>query len=149
MSTVHLAGPVAYLSGSSSSVFFSKSNAAAGTYQSTTVRGTAAPVKALQSALEVAYWGEDNRFPQNIEQQMAWCGVGKAALDWKAKALWGSGIIPGKVTDYEDGGKTEIFQPLDRNKYKKIYNLVEARSFTGFGWNFYRTGAGMATAFRK
>ena len=53
---------------------------------------------------------------------MAYCGVGIAALVWKAAALYGNGIVPGKVIDYEDGGKKEVFQPLDRDKYNVVYD---------------------------
>ena len=142
-STVHLSGPVAYLETSSSAVYFSKTNANAGTFKGVDERGTAAPIKKLQNSLDLAFWGEDNRFPQNIEQQMAYCGVGKSALDWKARALYGAGIIPGKITDYQDGGKTEIFQPLDRNKYKPVYQFLEHRRTARFfleylqDWTWY------------
>lgn len=128
--SVHISGPVAFLSESQSAVFFSKGNAAAGTFQNN--KGSVAIVEKMQNQLDVAYWGEDNRFPQNIEQQMAYCGIGKSALDWKARALWGAGIIPGKVVGYEDEGKKEIFEPLDREKYKIVYSFIEARSF--FRW---------------
>ncbi len=115
--SVHLAGPVAYLEQSGSAVFFTKSAASAGTFGSN--RGTASPIKNLQNALNVAFWGEDNRFPQNIEQQMAYCGVGKSALDKRMRELWGGGLIVGKVIDIVDGGKTEIFEPLKGTKYDK------------------------------
>lgn len=128
--SVVVSGPVAYLKESKSTVFFSKGSAAAGTFQNST--GTIPLVQKMQNQLDVAYWGEDNRFPQNIEQQMAYCGIGKSALDWKARALWGAGIIPGKIVGYEDGGKKEIFEPLDRSKYKPVYNFIESRSFFRF-----------------
>lgn len=128
--SVTLSGPVAFLSESKSAVFFSQGKASDGMFRSN--QGTAVPVTKMQNLLNVAYWGEDNRFPQNIEQQMAYCGIGKSALDWKARALWGAGIIPGKVLGYEDEGKKEIFEPLNRDKYKAVYSFIEARSF--FRW---------------
>ena len=67
---------------------FYKNAATAGQFK--TNRGTAIEVQKAQTALDVAYWGEDNRFPQNIEQQMAYCGIGKYALNWSANALFGS-----------------------------------------------------------
>lgn len=122
--------PVAYLAESKSSVFFSAGSASAGTFS--VQKGTALPIRQLQNALNVAFWGEDNRFPQNIEQQMAYCGVGKSALDWKARALWGNGIIPGKIIGYEEEGKKDIFQPLDRAKYKVVYDMIENRRMFRF-----------------
>jgi len=103
--------PIAYGSRSGAAVYFSASKETAGTYTSS-AKATAVPIKKLQNVLDVAYWGEDNRFPQNIEQQMAYCGIGKSALDWKARALFGGGIIAGRVKGYEDEGRKEIFEPI-------------------------------------
>lgn len=131
MSEIVISGPVAYLSGSKSAVYFSKTSNDAGTFKASS--GTAAPIRKLQNLLNIAYWGEDNRFPNNIEQQMAYCGVGKAGLEWKAKMLWGSGIIAGKVTGYADAdGTKETFQVLDRSQYKNVYDFIESRSFYRF-----------------
>lgn len=130
--------PVAFLEESQSAVFFSKSFANAGTTQKENPQSTALPVRKLQNSLNVAFWGEDNKFPQNIEQQMAYCGVGKAALDWKARALYGAGIIPGKITGYEDEGKKEIFEPLDRTSYKKIYEFIESRRMFRFWMEYFQ-----------
>jgi hypothetical protein len=142
MSNISMAGPIAYLENSGSAVYFSTVNAMAGTNRSHGVEGTALPIRKLQNLLSVAFWGEDNRFPQNIEQQMAYCGIGKAGLDWKARALWGNGIVPGKITGIRDDG-TEIFTPLDRNQFKEIYKFIEDRSMFRFwleylqDWTWY------------
>ncbi len=117
--SIILEGPVGYMAGSKSTVFFSMSGSATEKSQGKTV----VPVKRLQNVLGVAFWGEENRFPQNIEKLMTYCGLAKAALDWKARALWGNGIIPGKVTGYEDDG-TEIFTPLDFTKFKNVYSFM-------------------------
>lgn len=122
--------PIAYLSESQSAVYFSINSADAGSFN--TAKGTALPVRQMQNQLKVAYWGEDNRFPQNIEQQMAHCGVGKAALEFKARQLWGSGILPGIIKGYEDEGKREIFEPLDRVRFKNVYSFLEQRSLFRF-----------------
>lgn len=125
---IHISGPVGFLESSGATVFFSKSAANAGTYRKNS--GTAVLVKQIQTAINVAYWGEDNRFPQNIEQQMKYYGLGKAALEWKAKALFGAGILPGKITGYEDNA--EKFEPLDRNKYKEVFQFLENRAMFRF-----------------
>lgn len=137
MSDVLLHDNVAFLAGSESAVFFSKGSSAAGTSQ-VNAKGTALPVKQLQNALNVAYWGEDNRFPQNIEQQMAYCGIGKAALDWKARALYGAGIVPGRIKDYNDDGQ-EVFEPLKRGgPDKHIYQFLERRSLFRFFLEYFQ-----------
>lgn len=124
-------GPIAYLSESKSAVYFSRASAGAGTYQGgKKTRGTAIPIQQLQNNLNVAFWGEDNRFPQNIEQQMRYCGVGMAELDRQVRALYGNGIVPGKITGIKDDG-TEIFTPLPRTE-KAIYAKIEARSMPRF-----------------
>lgn len=156
---IHIEGPVAIMEESGSTVFFSKGNTTAGT---NTVTNTAPQIKKLQTALEVAYWGEDNRFPQNIEQQMAYCGVGKAALEWKARALYGNGIIPGKIIESSGPASSsgapadstgnpgfaqrkpsvdEVFQPLDRSKYKEVYSFLETRSMFRFWLEYFQDWA--------
>lgn len=122
---------VAYLQQSQSAVYFSmESNGFA------TGHGTPLPIKQLVSSFEVAPWGEDNRFPQHIVNLMDYCGVGKAALDTKARSLWGEGIIPVKIIGYEDGGKIENVEALDRVKYKEIYSFIESRNFFRFYLEF-------------
>lgn len=135
MSGVVMAGPVAYLSESQAAVFFSKSSASAGTFQPNTVTGTVVPVRKMQTALEVAMWGEDNRFPQNIQAQMDYCGLGKEALNWKARALFGNGIIPGKITGHDDKGN-DIFTPLNRTKYKAQYAFIESPAYFRYKLEF-------------
>jgi len=134
-SGIHISGPIGFMENSGSAVFFSKGNDKAGTFNT---QGTAPLIKKAQVALEVAYWGEDNRFPQNIENQMAYCGIGKSALDWKARALYGAGIIPGRILDYEDDGKTEIFKPLTRADGKEVYAFLEQRSMFRFWLEYFQ-----------
>lgn len=134
-------GPVAYMAGGKSAVSFTGVSATAGSFISD--RGTAVPVREMQTALKVAVWGEDNRFPQNIEHQMGHCAVGKSALNWKTTALYGNGILPGKIVGYENGGAKEIFEPLDRNKYKPVYGFLNSPRMPRFyleyfqDWNWF------------
>ncbi|HYC28385.1 MAG TPA: hypothetical protein VEB42_06200 [Chitinophagaceae bacterium] len=132
-----VSGNVAFLAASETAVFFSKGSADAGASK-VNVKGTALPIKQLQNQLNVAFWGEDNRYPQNVEQQMAYCGVGKQGLEKKAKALYGAGIIPGRVKDLADDGKTEIFEPLKRGGADKhIYTFLEKRSMFRFWMEYF------------
>lgn len=130
MSEIHMSGPIAFMSQSGSAVYFSQSSPNAGTFNAN--RGTALPVRQLQNSLGIAYYGEDNRFPQNIEQQMNYCGIGKAALNWKSKAYWGSGIVAGRVVGYEDEGRKEIFEPLNPAENPIVYNFINRRSVFRF-----------------
>lgn len=145
--SVTMDGPVAYLSESGSSVYFSRASSSAGTFQARKKsRGTAVPVQKLQNALDVALWGEDNRFPQNIEQQMAYCSVGKNELDRKIRKLYGNGIVPGKIVGQKDDG-TEIFKALDRNTDKAIYSKIEHRSMSRFFLEYLQDWAWFGNCF--
>lgn len=115
MSNIIFSGPIALVQDAGMAVKFTPAQQLA---------GTATPVKALQIALNVAPWGEDNRFPQNVANQLQQYGIGKAALGWKSRVYWGNGIIPGKVVDYKDEGKTEVFEPLNPSKYKAVYSAI-------------------------
>jgi hypothetical protein len=143
---VHISGPIGFMEQSGSAVYFSKTNDTAGTFKKEGF-STCVPVRKAQNALDIAYWGEDNRFPQNIENQMSYCGIGKAALDWKARILFGGGIIPGKVTGYEDEGKKELFEPLDRIKYKTVYDFLENRRMFRFWMEYLQDWVWFANCF--
>jgi len=130
-----LDGPVAYMKSSQSAVFFSKTNGSAGTFNSTGLKGTAAPIRKLMNLIDVALWGEDNRFPQNIEQQMAYCGIGKSALGRKARRLWGNGIMAGKITGYKDDG-SEIFTPMQPGENKDLFKMMNSPQYYRF-WTEY------------
>lgn len=144
--SVTIEGPIAFLPNSGSAVFFSKGNINAGVAKSKGVQGTNTIIGKIQNALDIAYWGEDNRFPQNIEQQMAYCSVGKFGLDWKARRLWANGIIPGRVTGYKDDG-SEIFAPLDRSKEKAIYDFIENRKMYRFWMEYLQDWTWYANCF--
>ena len=64
-----------------------------------------APVmQKLVTLLDVAPWGEDNRFPQNIVHALEGSGVAQSTLAWKAKSIWGSGLVYGTVQDIDSEG---------------------------------------------
>lgn len=120
--SVVMAGPVGFLSKSGGAVFFGPNPSKPG--------GTSNVIKRLQNEKNIALWGEDNRFPQNIEQQLAYCGIAKSGLDWKARILYGNGIVPGTITGVDKNG-SEIFTPLPRTN-KTVYAFLEAPSMTRF-----------------
>lgn len=73
----------------------------------------------LNTNLDVAYWGGDNLYPQHITEQLANCGVARSALDFKAKMLFGHGIVYGAVTDVDAKGN-EIFTPAKPGQYPQV-----------------------------
>lgn len=133
--SVIVSGPVAFLTRSSSGVYFSSSSPKAGSFE-TKAKSTYTPIRKLQNAIDVAYWGEDNRFPQNIANHLSYCSIAPSLLDIKARSIWGGGLIAGKVVDYEDGGSKEVFQPLQGSKYKPVFDFINDRRFFRFWLEF-------------
>lgn len=80
---------------------------------------TSAVVKKIATALEVAPWGEDNRFPQNIIKELESSGVAQATLKWKAREYWGTGIVYGKVVDI-NANNEEVFKIAKRGEFKEV-----------------------------
>lgn len=90
----------------------------------TTVEGmpvkSAAPlVKKVESDLNIAEWGEDNRFPQNIEKEVAKCSVARTGLEFKSKSLWGAGLVYGEVIGFDDKGN-ELFKQAKPGDFPEI-----------------------------
>lgn len=142
---VQLHGPIGFVPAAGAAVYFSPSAAAAGSGTSSP-KSTAVPVKKMETALEVAPWGEDNRFPQNIEKQMAYCNIGKSGLDWKARALYGGGIVPVTITGYDDNGN-EVLSTADQVKYKEAYSFIRRRSFFRFMLEYLQDWAWFGNCF--
>lgn len=119
--TIVMDGDIAFLPGLQSVVSFSKPSFAAFSAApgGNNNRGTQTLVKELNTALSVAPWGEDNRFPQHITNQLDYCGVAKRALRFKAAAMYGQGIVYGKVTDVDKDGN-DIFTPARKGDYPEI-----------------------------
>ena len=132
------AGPISFIETHNSLVSFSKPSGA----KDTRPGGTVAPVRELQTALGVAFWGEDNRFPQNIERELRDVGIARSALNWKTKFLLGNGIMPGRIIDYKNDG-TEIFKPIKPtdSKYKEVWKFMRniSRFYLEFAqdWTYY------------
>ena len=58
---------------------------------------------------KVAPWGPGNDYPQTVMAKIASNTIIGPVLDWKTRAIYGKGLIYGKVTGYKDDG-TEIFK---------------------------------------
>lgn len=99
---------VAYLSQSGSTVFVTPK-----------VNPVAPLVTKIVTNLEVAPWGEDNRFPQNVVAALECSGVAQSTLAWKAKSIWGSGIVYGTVQEVDDGG-SETFKIAKRGEFPEV-----------------------------
>ena len=56
-------------------------------------------VKDEDSQSEVAFWGEDNLFPQNVMKEVRKNGTISAGLDFQLRALYSGGVEYGKIVD--------------------------------------------------
>jgi hypothetical protein len=70
-----------------------------------------APVDKGATAGVVAPWGPGNDWPQQVLAALAKSTILYPVLDWKNRAVYGSGIVYGKVSGYKPDG-SEIFQPV-------------------------------------
>lgn len=111
---------IVYLSSSGSSVFIAPSP-----------KPVAPLVKKLSTKLNVAPWGEDNRFPQSIVEDLACSGVAQSTLAWKAKSIWGSGIVYGSVDTIEDGG-SERFKVAQPGEFPEVDAFFRSNNIPRF-----------------
>jgi hypothetical protein len=69
-----------------------------------------APVDKTATAGLLAPWGPGNDWPQQVLTALVKSTILSPVLDWKTRAVYGSGIVYGKVMGYKPDG-SEIFQP--------------------------------------
>ncbi len=62
----------------------------------------------------VAPWGSNNDFPQEIIKAVSPSTIVPPTLDWKTRALIGGGVMPFTLKGYRDDG-SEILEPIFRN----------------------------------
>lgn len=55
-------------------------------------------------------WGNDNKYPQWVMDQIADVSLVSPILDWKARALYGSGLVYGTIQIDEKGNETFVRQ---------------------------------------
>lgn len=113
------------------SVAISFGDAGAGTNAKLPAKGTVLFPQKLKTDLKVAPWGGDNQYPQNVTEQLSTCGVARSALDFKARALYGQGIVYGTITGVDKNGE-EIFEPAKPGQFQNIDNFFLENE------NFYR-----------
>jgi len=89
------------------------------------VKPTAAPLNLLASPGKLAFWGTNNRYPQEVINDLENAPWISSVLDYKARALYGNGLIYGKVIGYEKDG-SEIFQ---REKNPEVEQFLKQSNF--------------------
>ncbi|MBK8146302.1 MAG: hypothetical protein IPK62_15605 [Bacteroidetes bacterium] len=93
MSVHNISASINYISNAKATVFFGSATGGAS-------EASAAPlVEKMQTNLDIFPWGEDNRFPQSVVEQIAQGSPMQSSLNIKAKSLWGGGVVYGKLVD--------------------------------------------------
>lgn len=85
--------------------------------------GGAAPTAPVDKATAtglIAPWGTGNDFPQQVLAEIAKSTIIGPVLDWKTRAVYGKGIIYGKVIGYKADG-SEIFQRVNDHVVKEFF----------------------------
>ena len=67
----------------------------------------------VQPSAEVAYWGEDNCFPQNVIEDIEKNTVIGPTLNFKVRALYGGGLVYGKEIIDENTGEEKFIRKKD------------------------------------
>jgi hypothetical protein len=88
------------------------------------------PIDKLTANGLIAPWGPGNDFPQIVKADIAKSTILGPVLDWKTRAIYGKGIIYGKVTGYKEDG-TEIFQ---RQKDAVVQEFFRKSNLNRFGF---------------
>jgi len=101
--------------------------------------GSAVSIPKVTGAVgQVAYWGLTNSLPQDVIKDLethSWVG---SVLDWKARALFGGGLLYGK-SEYKENGE-EIFHPIRDKKIDDFFrksNLLRSYVFPAINDFYY------------
>jgi hypothetical protein len=89
---------------------------------------TVSLVKNSGGSTEVAYWGEDNQFPQQVVADMEENTSLATMLNWKAKAWYGGGLIYGTV-DFDEKGE-EVFK---RVRLPEVEAFIRRSNLSRYG----------------
>lgn len=91
---------------------------------------------------EVAKWGADNLYPQNLYKDIKKSSIVGPTLNWKARALYSGGLVYG---NYDDAGKFQLATDdrvhsfLRKAKINRTYVLPAALNFYYFNNIFPET----------
>lgn len=113
---------------STAEMFFSPNHSAIvhmGSGLSPGAKPTPAKEHSLMNASAIAYWGDTNTQPQDVIKALEKTPWVDTVLDWKGRALYGQGVMWGKVNGINPDG-SEIFEPV---KDPKINEFMRRSNF--------------------
>lgn len=134
-------GQFAFLDSAYGAVSFATVAAEASAYAG--AKPTTPTVKDKSGSEPIAYWGEDNLFPQTVLKHARQNSLVSSTLSWKIRALYAGGIQYGRY-DYDDNGES-VFLPDTKNTAINAFlnqskiELYLASTISDFYWfyNFF------------
>lgn len=92
---------------------------------------------------EIAKWGDDNLFPQNVWADAERSSIIPEALSWKARAWYGNGLMYGFLKDYDENGN----DILEYRKDAEIEQFFQRSRLGRYGFESLHDLASWAMAF--
>ena len=77
---------------------------------------------------EYAVWGDTNCFPDDAEKTIRATSVLQTGLNYKARCCYGQGVVPVRVTGF-DQGNNEIFEPVRDTEVLHHLRGLSVRNF--------------------
>jgi len=136
---IYMDGDIAYLpSAGGIGIYFSSPATIGAGGSGSSGAATSVQLKKIVNSLDVAPWGEDNQFPQNIVKEIDSSGVAKRAIAFKSAALLGRGVRLGRLVGYEKDG-SEIIEPVQPGAYSEVEDIFEENNnFDRFYTEFFQ-----------
>jgi hypothetical protein len=88
----------------------------------------------LHNKVEYAYWGNNNRYPEQANDIIGKTGVLSTGLNYKCRCCYGQGVLPMMLTGVEDDGKP-CYQPVNN---KEVLNYIRGYSFRNYHTTAFR-----------
>jgi hypothetical protein len=91
---------------------------------------TTVKVEVKDKTGEIASWGQNNKYPQEIVEAMSQSGSGSAALRFLRKAHYGGGIILFNDEPTEDGKKAiKLIQPSSNPEIDAFFKKSQIKKY--------------------
>lgn len=106
-------------------------------FRGKTVFGSTTSVKPVKERLDeyfsfdkrdYATWGDTNCFPDDAERTIRATSVLQTGLNYKARCCYGQGVVPVKVSGFDDNNN-EIFEPV---RDRDILNYLRGLAFRNY-----------------
>jgi hypothetical protein len=83
---------------------------------------------------EYAYWGNNNRYPEDALDIIGKTGVLSTGLNYKCRCCYGQGVLPMTLAGVDEKGKA-IYEPMNN---REVLNYLRGYSFRNYHTNSFR-----------